>query len=80
MRHSVLLIIFPGARFQVSVESGHGLDYLQKEGKREKLVQELLDSCIVPHPVVSVSTAVHPREALTDIQTRPRGCAEQRED
>lgn len=28
VRHSVLLIIFPGARFQVSVESRHGLDYL----------------------------------------------------
>lgn len=34
---------------------------------------------IVPHPVVSVSTVVH-REALTDIQTHPCGCAEQRED
>lgn len=38
VRCSVLLIIFPGARFQVSVESRHGLDYLQKEGKWEKLV------------------------------------------
>ena len=45
MRRSVLLIIFPGARFQVSVESRHGLDYLQKEGKQKRLVQELLDSC-----------------------------------